>query len=313
MAFSRAEAFAPASMGNVGIGFDILGMAFAEPGDTVRVERCAEPGATIAAIERDGGLLTHDPAKNTATVAANAFLQHMEIEDGVRITLIKDLPIGSGLGSSASSAVAAAVAINALFEAPLSREDLLAIALEGEAAVSGHHLDNVGPSLLGGILLLDSHHPVLFRRLPVPDNLHLALVTPAVTVPTVEARAVLPVTIPLAAMVRQTAGVAHLVDALYRGDIAAMAAAMESDCVVEPARAHLIPLLAEARRAAHHAGAAGLAISGAGPTLCAVCDDATVAQHVAAALQAVYQDAQIGCTVRVTRVGQEGAQVRLVE
>jgi homoserine kinase len=309
MVNARAEAFAPASMGNFGVAFDIVGVAFQEPGDTVRVELRDEPGIVIAAIEGDNGQLPLDPHRNSASIAAKSVLKRIDAKQGVRLTLCKGLPLGSGLGSSAASAVAAAVAVNALFGEPLARADLLPACLDGEAAVSGAHFDNIGPSLLGGIMLITGAGPNRIRRLPTPPHLHFALVTPAVSVPTHEARAILPKMITLQEMVAQTGAVARLIDALHRGDLEDLADAMESDRIIEPARSHLMPLLPEVRRAAKQAGALCLVISGAGPTLCAVCNSEASAQKVAAAMGAVYDNAAIGNTFRHTRVSAEGAQV----
>jgi homoserine kinase len=310
---ARAEAFAPATVANLGVGFDILGLALGEPGDTVRVERRPEPGAIVVAIEGDGGRLPYDSDKNTAAVAANSVLRAIGADQGVAITLQKDLPLASGLGSSAASAVAAAVAVNALFGEPLTREQLLPACLDGEAAVSGYHADNVGPSLFGGITLITGANADVIQRLPVPDRLFLALVTPDVAVPTAGARAVLPQTVPLKDVVAQTGAVARLVDALHRGDVATLATAMEQDVIVEPARAHLMPMLNEVRAAARSAGALGVVISGAGPTLCAVCDDETVAGNVAAAMGKVYDEATIANVTRQTRVAPSGSLVLMVE
>lgn len=304
-----SEAYAPATVANLGAGFDILGLALREPGDIVRAEYSETPGATIASIEGDGGRLPRDPQKNTACIAANAVLQMAGVSHGVRLTLVKGLPLASGLGSSAASAVAAALAVNALLGEPFSRGELLPASLEGEAAVSGYHADNVAPCLFGGITLCIGLTADKILAMPVPENLHLALVTPDVAVPTAEARAVLPQQIPLKTMVRQTAAVARLVDALHRGDIEALAAAMETDDVVEPARAHLMPRLTDVRSAARGAGALGLVISGAGPTLCAVCDDAGVAERVSAAMKAVYDEVDMPSVARHTQVAPEGAEV----
>jgi homoserine kinase len=309
MVNARAEAFAPASMGNFGVAFDVIGVAFREPGDTVCVEPRDEPGAVILTIQGDGGQLPRDPRKNSATVAANSVLNRLGSAQGVQIRLHKDLPLASGLGSSAASAVAAAVAVNALFGEPLSRPELLPACLDGEAAVSGYHPDNVGPSLLGGITLITGAELNRVCVLPVPDNLHFALVTPDIAVPTVMARSVLPKTVTLRDLVTQTGAVARLVDALYRGDLEAMANAMESDGVIEPARAHLIPLLSDVREAAKRAGALGLVISGAGPTLCAICDSGAGAQRVAGAMGATYSEAGIANVARHTQVSPEGARV----
>jgi homoserine kinase len=306
---TRAEAFAPATVANLGVGFDILGLALFEPGDIVRVEPCDEPGAHIVRIEGDGGKLPHDSAKNTACVAANSLLKCLNASHGVNIVLEKHLPLASGLGSSAASAVAAAVAVNALFGNPLTDEELLPACLDGEAAVSGYHADNVAPCLFGGITLVTGTNADQIRRLPTPQKMHLALITPDVEVPTVLARSVLPATVTLKQMVAQTAAVACLMDALYREDLEAMTAAMEGDGIIEPARAHLMPLLAEMRTTAKKAGALGLVISGAGPTLCAICDSDSSAQRVALALKSGYDDAGIGSAARSTQVAPHGARV----
>lgn len=310
---TRAEAFAPASMGNVGIGFDILGLAFENPGDQVIVERRSERGAVMLSIEGDDGVLPLDAAKNTASVAVNAYLKTIDAPHGVGIHLKKDLPLASGLGSSAASAVAAVMATNALFGEPLAREALLPSCLEGEASVSGYHLDNVGPSLLGGITLITGMTLADIHRLPVPTNMHLALVTPNIAVKTTDARAVLPQHILLKTMVSQAGGVARLIDALYRDDLSEVASAMESDVVIEPARAHLMPLLNEVREASKAVGALCVVISGAGPTLCAVCESQIIAKRVSFAMKEVYESARIECVVRTTQVNVDGAHVICVE
>ncbi len=309
MAFFTAEAFAPATVANLGVGFDILGLALREPGDTVVVRHRNVPGAVIASIEGDSGKLPRDPDRNTACIAANSVLRTLGAQQGVEIHLHKDLPLASGLGSSAASAVAAAVAVNALFGEPLARAELLPACLEAEAAVSGYHADNVAPSLFGGITLVTGTQADQIRRLPIPDNMYLALVTPDVAVPTAEARAVLPRMVSLRDMVAQTGAVARLVDGLYRGDLLALAEAMESDCVVEPARVHLMPLLHKVRAAAKRAGALALVISGAGPTLCAMCDSGMLCEQAASAMKAIYDEARMTSTARRTRVSGEGARV----
>jgi homoserine kinase len=296
-------------MANVGVGFDILGLALSSPGDTVEVELSDMPGVEVIRIEGDGGKLPYDSAKNTASVAAASVLRCIGANQGVKLTLHKDLPLGSGLGSSAASAVAAAVAVNALFDSPLSKRELLPACLDGEAVVSGYHADNVAPSLLGGIILISGTDPHKIRSLPCPEGMWLALVTPNISVLTAEARAVLPQMIPLKAMIAQTSAIAHLIDALYRGDIQAIGEVMERDGVIEPARAHLMPLMYEVRAAAKAKGAYGMVISGAGPTLCAVCDSQSVGEQVAAAMQAIYDDAGMGAVSRCTQVGMDGARV----
>lgn len=307
MSFVRA--CAPATVANLGAGFDILGMAVQGPCDTVEAALRAEPGAVLLSITGDGGALPRAPQRNTATVAAAAVLCLAGVETGVALRLHKGLPLNSGLGSSAASAVAAALATNACLGEPLARAALLPACLAGEAAVSGRHADNVAPALFGGICLIAGTEAAQIQPLPVPSALSLALVTPAVDVPTRLAREVLPQQVSLAQLVAQTAAVARLVAALYREDLPALAQAMEADGIVEPARARLMPVLPEARAAAKAAGALGLVISGAGPTLCAVCDGAAAAQAVARALEQVCEAAGIECAARVTRVDSAGARL----
>jgi homoserine kinase len=310
---TRAEAFAPATVANLGVGFDILGLALREPGDIVQVALCDELGARITRIEGDNGKLPHEPEKNTACVAANSVLKLINAQYGVGITIFKHLPLASGLGSSAASAVAAAVAVNKLFGEPLSMAELLPACLDGEAAVSGYHADNVAPSLFGGITLVSGTTADTIRQLPIPATMYLALVTPEVEVPTSLARSVLPKQVDLHTMVSQTAAVARLIDALYREDLEALAAAMESDCVIEPARAHLMPLLTEMRTIAKGAGALGLVISGAGPTLCATCADEKTAQIVSKTLESAYAEAGYGSSARSTQISSNGATARLLD
>lgn len=309
MPITRAEAFAPASMGNVGIGFDILGLAYQDPGDRVIAEYSDQPGVEIVKIEGDGGRLPLSASKNTAGVAAQSVLNQVNADCGVRLTIHKGLTLESGMGSSAASAVAAAMAVNALLGSPLPKRDLLSACLDGEALVSGRHADNVAPCLLGGIVLVTGIDADHILALPYPAQLCLALVTPDVAVPTAQARAVLPAMIPLKAMVSQTMQVARMIDALYRGDLEAIAAAMESDQVIEPARAHLMPYLKEVRNAAKVAGALGVVISGAGPTLCAICDSDQVSEQVALAMGEVYQSAGMGAAIRATRICDQGARL----
>lgn len=309
MTFTRAEAYAPASMGNVGVGFDILGMAYEAPGDTVIAEfdETAQ-GVYMKAIEGDEGKLPLTPSENCASVAAQALLDQLGDHRGIALTLKKGLPLASGMGSSAASAVAAVAAVNALLGSPLSILELLPACLEGERLVSGYHADNVAPSLLGGIVLCADPRKV--RVLPVPSNMYIALVTPDVEVKTSEARAVLPANVPLKTMICMMNAVGELVDALYREDIEAVAKAMEKDCVIEPARAHLMPKMAEVREAAKQAGALSMVISGAGPTLAAICDGEERAETVRLAMRDVYESVGIDVTIsQRTRVPSVGAVV----
>ena len=309
MAFSRVEAFAPATVANLGVGFDIMGLALQGMGDRAIVEFQDAPEIIFSEIRGDGGKLPRDPALNVAAVSARALLDHVGEARGLKIRLFKGLPLASGLGSSAASAVVSVVALNKLLGEPFARDQLLPFCLEGEALVSGYHADNLAPCLLGGIVLVAGTTVDAIQPLPIPDSFHLALVTPDFPVPTDSARKILPRHVKLQTMIHQTGAVAKLVDALHRGDLAALGAAVESDHVVEPARACLMPLHNEARAAAKQAGAAAVFIGGAGPTLCAICESAASAGNTASAMQAVYQTADMPCISQATGVDQCGAVV----
>lgn len=306
---TSVEAYAPASMANLGIGFDILGLSLQNAGDTVRAERQENTIVEIVEITGDGGNLPREADKNTVSIAAAHCLKMANATFGLKLWIHKGLPLASGLGSSASSAVAGAIAANALLDQPFATQDLLPACLEGEAVVSGYHADNVAPSLLGGIKLITTTQADGIYDLPIPNNLHFALITPNIAVPTVKARAVLPKQISLSDMIHQTGQVARLIDAIYRDDVYTMANAMESDKIVETARAHLIPHIEEARQRAKAHGALALVISGAGPTLCAICDDQQTAVVVASELQALYDEVGIGGLSQVAAVDPQGARI----
>lgn len=309
MANTRAEAFAPATVANLGVGFDILGLAVEGAGDTVIVERRAEKGAIMVKIEGDDGRLPLEANKNVASISANAMLKALKADFGVEITLHKGLPLASGLGSSAASSVAAVVALNAMLDNPYTPKQLLPFALEGEAAVSGYHADNAAPCLLGGIILANGIDVQNIFSLPVPDNLWLSLVTPDVAVPTAEARAALPREIPLGQMVRQTGAVAALVHALHTSNIPLLARVIEADTVITPARAYLMPYIEEVTAAAKKAGALGVFIGGAGPTLCAISDSEATAIAVTNAMNSTYDNAGIAGREYTCCVLAEGASV----
>ncbi|NJL92521.1 MAG: homoserine kinase [Anaerolineae bacterium] len=305
----KVRAFAPATVANLGVGFDVIGLAVADVGDFVTAERHDTPGVEVVSIVGDDGRLPRSSQKNTAAIAAARVLDLLQINAGVQLSIEKGLPPASGLGSSAASAVAAAVATNVLFGELLTPEDLLPAVLDAEEAVSGRHADNVAPALFGGIVLVTGLLPSEIHRLPVPPGLYLALTTPQVEVPTQEARAVLPKVVPLSVLVHQTGVIAELVHALHMGNIHLLASAVQRDAVVEPAREALIPYLAEVRHAARRAGALATVISGSGPTTCSICISIEDALSVQEVIQQLYAKRAIGCLGVVTTPAEEGARV----
>jgi homoserine kinase len=282
-------AFAPATVANLGPGLDVLGLALARPGDRVTAHLVPGGGVTIEAVTGDGGALSLDATKNTAGIAAQATITKAGVSTGVSLTLQKGMPIGSGLGSSAASAAAAAYAVNLLIGSPLRKAELIGPCLAAEAAVAGRHADNVAPALLGGLILIRSIDPLDLVRLPVPEGLVVAVVTPKMELSTREARAALPKDVPLSSLVRNSANVAALVSACYSGDLGLLARSM-TDAVATPARAPLIPGCERVIEAALDAGALGSSISGAGPSIFALCRSERSAREVSSAMVAAFAE-----------------------
>jgi homoserine kinase len=280
-------AFAPATVSNVACGFDVLGFALSAPGDEVTA--CfsgRDDGVRIDDITGDNGRLPRDAAKNTAGVAAQTLLAHLGERRGVVLTIRKGLPLSSGLGGSAASAVAAVVAVDGLVGAGTPLDRLMACAFEGERIGAGSaHGDNIGPAVYGGFVLVRVPNPPDVIRLPVPSGLTAVVVHPELEIETAQARALLGSTVPLADAIQQWANLGALVDALHRGDLAQLSRSLE-DTIAEPRRAPLVPGFAAIKQAALEAGALGSSLSGSGPSLFALCRDEAGARVVAGAMTA---------------------------
>jgi homoserine kinase len=228
---------------------------------------------------------------------------------GVALTVRKELPLSGGQGGSAASAVAGAVAVDALCGAVLDRTSLLSCCLLAEETVAGRHLDNIAPSLLGGIVLVRSVDPIDVVRLPIPDGLSIVLAHPAQRLRTSEARGVLPASLPRAVALHQMAQVAAIVAACYSNDLRLLGRSID-DRIAEPARAPLLPGFLAAKEAAMTAGALGASISGAGPTAFALVAGEETAERVATAMRDAYARAGVESSTRVTYVDPNGAVVR---
>jgi homoserine kinase len=303
---SQVTATAPGSIGNIGPGLDILGLAVAGRSDAVTAERMEEPGVSIA----DPGHpdLPTDPRRHASAIAAADVLRRSGARGGLRLTVRKGLPLSSGQGGSGASAAAGAAAANAVLGTPLSLDEVLLACLAAEAAVAGRHADNVAPSLLGGAVLVRSLDPLDVVRLPCPPELLVVLIEPAQRLRTADARAALPRQVPLGVALAQAANVAAMVAALLQGDLALLGRALD-DGIAEPARAPLLPGFVAAKAAARAAGALGASISGAGPTAFALVDDPAVGQRVLAAMVAAYHEAGLAAEGRVADVERTGVRL----
>lgn len=306
---SAATAFAPGGVGNVGPGLDIVGLAVAGAGDAVRAEWTERAGITI--LDPGHRDLPTDAERHTAGLAARAVLDaagHALGGRGIALRVRKGLPLCGGQGGSAASAVAAAVAVNALLETPLDRHGLLDACLVAEETVAGRHLDNIAPSLLGGIVLIRSMHPLDVVELPVPGELVVVLVRPDQEMRTAHSRSVLPAEVARSVALHQAAQVGAFVAALAAGDYALLGRSID-DRIAEPARAGLLPGFVEAKAAALAAGALGSSISGSGPTAFALVRGEEDGKRVAAAMVAAYAAQGLGSEARMGRVDREGARV----
>ena len=303
-------AFAPATVSNVACGFDVLGFALESPGDEVTARLTEDGQVRIDDIVNDGGRLPRDAAKNTAGVAARALLDALGERRGVALTIRKGLPLSSGLGGSAASAVAAVVAVDAALGAHTPLDRLLASAFEGERNGAGSaHADNIAPSIYGGFVLVRSARPPDIVRLPVPNGLTAVVVHPELEIETAKARALLGDHVPLADAVQQWANLGAFVDALHRGDLDLLSRSLD-DRIAEPRRAALVPGLAAIKAAAVQAGALGCSLSGSGPSLFALCRDAASASRVAESMTAAVR-AHIGGEPQtyVSPISPRGARV----
>jgi homoserine kinase len=305
-----ARAFAPATIANLGPGFDLIGLALHSPGDTVSITlETGQSGISVVSIEGDGGRLPDDPTKNTAAVAVSEIIKKSEqpLTSAVKISIKKGLPLGSGLGSSGASAVAAAVAMNALLNDELNSTQLLDACRCAEAVACGApHGDNVAPALFGGIVLLPQGTDVAPISLPVPSGLFFAVAHPDVEVRTEQARAVLPREVPLSKAVFNAGQLGHLVSALYEEDLEGLGKAMVEG-IVTPVRSALIPGFSEVCEAALKAGALGVGISGSGPTLFAMTRGESVATEAAEAMGEAFHRLGISATSWSSSVSQTGA------
>jgi homoserine kinase len=304
----QTAAFAPASIGNMAVGFDVLGCSVSALGDTVRARRVTERQVRIAGIT---GLVEDLPtaaARNTAGVAVTALMEAQQLAHGFEITIEKGIPLGSGLGGSAASAVAAVVAVNALLDEPLDKLALLKFAMKGETVASGTvHVDNVAPSLFGGLILTVGIDDPIVTRIPVPGLVRCVLVHPHIELTTRRARQILRPTVTLSDVIWQQANLAGFLAGCFTGDLRLIRASLQ-DVLIEPQRKVLIPGFDRAKDAAVSEGALGCSISGAGPTVFAWCEESR-AEAVCRAIAQAFQCEGLASDRWISPVDEAGARV----
>lgn len=307
MAREVVKVFAPATVANVGVGYDILGFAIDTPGDYVILRKGNKPGLTITEITGDKGKLPKEVLKNTAGYAAHSLLKEIDALDmPLEMTIQKKMPFGSGLGSSSASAVAGVYAVNELLKLNIHKLDLLRHAVAGEQIADGAwHADNVAPSLLGGMILIRDNKSLDVTKLHIPKGLLAVVLYPNIQVLTKDSRSILSETVTLDQHIAQSGNLATLVAAMYNSDFDKISRCLD-DIIIEPQRAKLIPHFYEAKNAAMDAGALGYSISGAGPSMFALCNNTLIAENIAERLTKIYKDSKIRHKIYTSGINQEG-------
>jgi len=303
------SAYAPASVSNVACGFDIMGFAIDQPGDTVTVRLSKDPGVRIRSVSGISCSLPMDVSRNTAAAPVVALLKHAKTRMGAEIDILKGIPVSGGIGSSAASAVAAAVACNTLLDLGMSKHELLPFAIEGEKIASeAVHVDNLAPSLMGGFCLIRGYDPIDIIPIHAPQHLWCTILHPHMEINTRESRKLLPRRVPLGDLIRQTGNAAGLVAGLLQEDFGLISRSLH-DVVAEPVRKHLIPGFEAMKEAALSAGALGCSISGSGPSLFALSASEETARAVGMAMGGVLTTLRHGWSVVVSGINQTGARI----
>ncbi|NVJ59869.1 MAG: homoserine kinase [Gammaproteobacteria bacterium] len=292
----RLTVFAPASIGNFIVGFDILGAAIETHdrclGDTLTISN--ELPAGYQAVGEFAFRLPKDK-DNLVIKTAEVFNQKIkELRSDIKVEklnfqLSKNLPIGSGLGSSSSSIVATMVGLNSWYKEPFQKKDILKWCAQIEGGNSGAiHYDNVTPCLFGGLQLINPELATPYQSIPFFDDLHLAIIFPDIEITTKSAREVLPKNLSLKQAVEMQQRLASFIAACYRNEHQVMLDCLK-DHIIEPTRKVLIPKFDEGKKTALENGALTFAISGSGPTCFALCNTEAQARKVAAAVYNVME------------------------
>lgn len=301
--------FAPATVSNVGCGFDVMGFALDTPGDEIVLRTTQRSGITITKITGDDGKLTLDPEKNTAGVPIIEMCREFGIKCGIEMEIHKKMPFGSGLGSSAASAVGAAFALNHLLVLNLSNKELLMFAQAGEMIASGsEHADNVAPCLYGGFILIRGYKPVDIVTLSSPENLFCTVIHPHIEISTKESRKLLPESIPVNDAIAQWGNCAALVAGLLTGDYELIGRSIE-DRFAEPVRGKFIPQYNQIKEAALKSGALGCNISGSGPSVFALSSDIETAKRVGIAMKSQLDIIELASDIYISGINRKGPKI----
>lgn len=299
--------FSPATVANVSCGFDVLGFCLESVGDDMVIRKVDKKGIHITHIE--GFDLPYETESNVAGVSALAMYNALNLDFGFEIEIYKRIKPGSGIGSSAASAVGSVFGMNELLNRPFNKTQLTEFAIKGEALASKcEHADNLAPAMFGGFTLVKSVSPLQVLEIPSPENMYAVIIHPQIEIKTSEARAILPKDIPLSNAISQWANFGSLIHGLHTNDFNLIKASLH-DSVVEPYRSKLIPYYNEVKEAAILAGALGSGISGSGPSIFSLCKGIETAKTVANAINEIYIKTDIAFDVHVSKINTKGVKI----
>lgn len=304
---NEIKIFCPATIANLNCGFDILGLCLETIGDEMIIRKSTEKGIKITKIV--GAELPFEAKKNVAGVAALATIENLDLDFGFEIEIYKNIKAGSGIGSSSASAAGAVFGINELLGKPFSKVELVNFAMKGEVVASGtEHADNVAPCLLGGFTLIRGYDPLDIIQIESPDELYAVVLHPHIEVKTSDARAVIQPMIPLKLAITQTGNLGGFIAGLYTNDYELIGRSLQ-DVLAEPFRKHLIPNFDEVKNAAINNGALGAGISGAGPSIFALCKGKESAEKVANGMKESYLSTGIEFYIHISKVNSKGTKI----
>ena len=303
----EVRVFGPATVSNVGPGFDLMGFALESPGDEMLIRR--NDSGKLVLIDESGCNLPLDPARNVAAVAAASLLRELKNRDGFDLVFTRKINPGSGVGSSAASCVAAVAGINAILGNPFETTALLPYAMEGEQVASGsYHADNVAPALLGGITLIRGYDPLDIKHIPYPDDLWCAVVHPDLEIKTLESRKLIPTEVPLSIALKQCGNLAGLIAGLTTGDYPLISRSI-TDVFAEPYRTQQLPDFEVLKSSSLEAGSIGTGLSGSGPSVFSLCRGEEMATSVGEVMKRHFNQRDIEAGIYVSRISQAGCKI----
>ena len=304
---NEIKIFSPATVANVSCGFDVLGFCLNSIGDEMVIRKTRKKGIRISKIK--GFELPLDSTKNVAGISALAMYEAVKPDFGFEIEINKKIKPGSGIGSSAASAVGSVFGMNELMGNPFNKTQLTKFAIKGEAFASKcEHADNLAPAIFGGFTLVKSLDPLEILQIPSPDNLYATIIHPQIEIKTSEARAILPNEIPIKDAITQWANFGSLIHGLHTNDFALIKRSL-LDVVIEPYRSKLIPKFEEIKIESLKAGALGCGISGSGPSIFTLNEGLDVAKKVEHAMKNVFSSTHIAYETYVTKINKEGIKI----